>query len=79
MIGNDLINLIKINKLVKKEGQGYISKFDVECPKELPKKHSNLPFLSERLKIRKVGKLIPNLQEKQTNVKRIKKSESSWL
>lgn len=38
-----------IDKLVKKDKQGYILQLDVECSKTLHKKHKELPF-QRRLK-----------------------------
>ena len=53
----------KIDKLVKKYRQGNIL-VDVEYQKELCNKHNELSFLEKRMKIKKVKKLIPNLQNK---------------
>ena len=33
-------------------------------PKELHKNHNELPFLTERMKIGRVEKLVPNLKDK---------------
>ena len=35
----------------------------MEYPKELHKNHNELPFLTERMKIGKVEKLVPNLKD----------------
>ena len=56
----------KIDKLVKKCRQGNIL-VNVEYQKELCKKHNELSFLEKRMKIEKVEKLIPNLQNKKTH------------
>ena len=62
-----------INKLVKKDRKGYILEVDIDYPKELHKQHNELPFLAERMKIGKVEKLVPNLNNKRKYVVHIKK------
>ena len=42
----------------------YIFEVDVEYPKNLHDLHSDLPFLSERMKIGKCNKLLCNLYDK---------------
>ena len=44
--------------------KGYILEVDVEYPKDLHDLHSDLPFLSERMKIKKCNKLVCNLHNK---------------
>ena len=56
--------LEKISKLAKKDCKGYILEVDFEYPKELYKTHNELPFLTERMNIGKVEKLVPNLNKK---------------
>ena len=51
---------------MKKCRQGNIL-VNVEHQKELCKKHNELSFLEKRMKIEKVEKLIPNLQNKKTH------------
>ena len=54
----------KIDELVKKNKKGYLLEVDVENPKELHENHNELPFLTERRKIGRVEKLVPNLKDK---------------
>ena len=54
---------------------GYISYFlkvDAKYPKELHDVHSDLPFLSERMKINKYSKLVCNLYDKENYVVHIR-------
>ena len=59
----------KINKINKdfikncneNDNKGYILEVDVKYPKRLHELHSDLPFLSERMKIDKCDKLVCNL------------------
>ena len=44
--------------------EGYFLKIDVQYPKKLHELHNDLPFLLERMKIEKIGKLIANLHDK---------------
>ena len=44
--------------------KGYILEVDVEYPKDLYNLHSDLPFLSERIKIQKRHQLVCNLYDK---------------
>ena len=62
----------KISKLVKKNEKGYIMEVDIEYPKNLHKEHNELPFLTERMKIGKVEKLVPNLADKHKYVVHIR-------
>ena len=48
--------------------KGYILKVDVEYPQNLIYLQSGLPFLPERMKINKCGKLVCNLYEKNNYV-----------
>ena len=52
--------------------KGYILEVDVEYPKDLHNLHSNLPFLSERMKIKICNKLACNLHDKTEHVVHIK-------
>ena len=44
--------------------KGYNLEVDVEYPKDLHNLHSDLPFLSKRMKIKKCNKLLCNLYDK---------------
>ena len=50
----------KIDKLFKKAKREYLLEVDVMYPKELHENHNELPFLVEKIKIRREEKLVPN-------------------
>ena len=52
--------------------KGYILEVDVKYPKNLHDLHSDLPFLPERMKIDKCGKLVCNLHDKNNYVVHIR-------
>ena len=52
--------------------KGYILEIDVEYPKNIHKLHSDLPFLPERMKIRKCTKLCCTVQNKEKYVVHIR-------
>ena len=60
--------------------KGYILEVDVEYPKNFNDLHSDLPFLSERMKINKYSKLVCNLYDKKLccSYKIIKTSIKPW-
>ena len=62
----------KIDELVKKDKRGYLLEVDVKYPKELHENHNELPFLTERMKIGRVEKLVPNFTDKNGYVVHIK-------
>ena len=57
-----------IGRLVKKNKHGYLLEVNVDYPQELHDKHNDFPFLAEKMKIKKVEKLIPNLHNKKKYV-----------
>ena len=57
--------------LSKRQG-GYLLEVDVEYAKELHENHNELSFLTERMKIGRVEKLVPNLKDKKGYVVHIK-------
>ena len=63
---------MNLDKLVKKRQGGKSLEVNVEYPKELHKNHSELPFLTERMKIGRVKKLVPSLKDKKEYVVHIK-------
>ena len=58
----------KISQLTKRKSKGYLLEVDVKYPSELHDFHNDLPFMSERMKINGVQKLIPNLYDKKRYV-----------
>ena len=70
-VGKDDISKFD-EEFIKKYGEnsekGYILEVDVEYPKDLHKLHSDLPFLSERMKINKCTKLVCNVRDKENYV-----------
>ena len=54
----------KIHELAKREGKGYILEVNVKYPTEIHDSHDELPFLSQRMEINGVTKLVPNLMNK---------------
>ena len=62
----------KIDELVKKDKRGYLLEVDVKNRKDLNKNHNEMPFLVEKMKIKRVEKLVPNLKRKKRHVVHIK-------
>ena len=62
----------KIDELVKKEEKGYLLEVNVGYSKGLHENHNELPFLTERMKIGRVEKLVPNFTDKNGYVVHIK-------
>ena len=62
-----VINEELIKNYNENDNKGYILEVDVKYPKRLHELHSDLPFLSERLKIDKCNKLVCNLFNKKKN------------
>ena len=82
----------EIDKLARRNDKGYLLEADVSYPKKLPDQHNDLPFMSEKMEINKVEKLVPNLHHIRAldqalkhglileNVHRmIEFNQSSWL
>ena len=63
-----LLNLMKISKkkkTVKKESnKGHFLEVEVQYLEKLCERHNDLPFLPERIKIDKVGKVVATLYDK---------------
>ena len=65
------INEEFIKNYNEKDNKGYILEVDVKYPKRLHKLHSDLPFLSKRMKVNKCNKLVCNLFNKKKYVTHI--------
>ena len=65
------INEDFIKNYNENDNKGYILEVDVKYPKRSHKLHSDLPFLSERMKIDKCNKLVCNLSNKKKYVTHI--------
>ena len=63
-----VINEEFIKNCNENDKKGYIFEVDVKYPKELHDLHSDLSFLSERMKINKCKKLVCNLYDKKKYV-----------
>ena len=73
-LDSDKINEINedfIKNYNENDNKGYILEVDVNYPKRLHELHSDLPFLSERMKIDKCNKLVRNLSSKKKYVTHI--------
>ena len=62
----------QIVKLVKKKKHGYIPEANVDYLEELHNMRKELPFMVEKIKINKVGKLAPNLNNRKKCVVQIR-------
>ena len=62
-----------IEKYIEGSDEGYFLKVDVQYLKKVHELHNDLPFLSERMKIEKVEKLVANLHDKTEYVIHIRK------
>ena len=65
------INEDFIKNYNENDNKGYILEVDVKYPERLHELHSDLPFLSERMKIDKCNKLVCNLSNKKKYVTHI--------
>ena len=67
---NDISRINKkfVKSYDKNSSKGYILEVDVDYPSKLHKLHSDMPFLSERMKIDKTKKLVCNLHDKKKYV-----------
>ena len=69
---NNIINEELIKNYNENDKKGYILEVDVKYPKKLHDLHSDLPFLPERMEIKKCKKLVCNLYDKKKYVVHIK-------
>ena len=81
---NDVTEIDKkfIKNYDEDSDKGYILEVNVKYPKKLHDLHSDLPFLSKRMKIDKCKKLVCNLRNKKKircTYKIIKTSTKSWI
>ena len=70
-IDNNEINEDFLKNYNENDNKGYILEVDVKYPKRLHELHSDLPFLSERMKIDKCKKLVCNLSSKKIYITHI--------
>ena len=67
-----------IKNCTKESYEGYFLEVDVQYLKKLHELNNDLPFLPERMKIEKVGKLVANLHDKSEYVM-YKTGIKSWI
>ena len=64
-VGNtSQFNEVFIKSYNEESDQAYFVEVDVQYPEKLHEFHNDLPFLPERIKIKKVEKLVGNLHDK---------------
>ena len=70
---NNCLNLMRISKNYYDESdEEYFLEVDVKYPKNLHNLQNDLPFLTERMKIEKIEKLVANLHDKEEYVRHIR-------
>ena len=57
-----------VEELVAKKDYGYLLEVDIRYPKKLHDYHNDLPFMSTKMKVNGVDKLVPNLYYKRKYV-----------
>ena len=70
--GKGLSFQYRLRRLIKNTVGDIFLKVDVGYPKELHENHNEIPFLAERMKIRRGEKVVPNLKDKKGYVVHIK-------
>ena len=55
---------ISLKKYNGESDEAYFLKVDVQYPEKLYELYNDLPFLPERMKLRKIKKLVTNLHDK---------------
>ena len=70
--GKGLSFQYRLRGLIKNTVGDIFLKVDVGYPKELHENHNEIPFLAERMKIRRGEKVVPNLKDKKGYVVHIK-------
>ena len=71
-----------IKKYDENSNTGYFFEVDIDYPKELFNLHKDLPFLPERKKVEKVGKLICSIEHKEKyviHIRALKQALNHWL
>ena len=66
-----------IAELIKKNKYDYLLEINVDYPEEMHDKHNELPFIQEKMKMKKVEKLIPNLKNKKQYVIHIRAKDQA--
>ena len=66
----------EISKLTR-SNKGYLLEVDVSYPRDLHDPHNDLPFMFERMSIKGVEKLVPNLRDKKKYVIHIRASDQA--
>ena len=61
-------NKVFIKNYNEESGEEYFLEVEVQYLKKLHKIHNDLPFLSERMKVKEVKKLVANLHDKAEHV-----------
>ena len=59
---------VQISTLAASKIKGYLAEVDVKYPTDLHNSHNDLPFMCNKMKIKKVEKLVPNLRDKKNYV-----------
>ena len=62
------VNPNEISELATRTDKGYILEVDVSYSRELHNPHNYLQFMSERMEINEVEKLVPNLRDKKNYI-----------
>ena len=62
------VNPNEISELATRTDKGYVLEVDVSYPKELHNSQNDLPFMSERMEINGVEKLVPKLRDKKNYI-----------
>ena len=62
------VNPNELSELATRSDKSYLLEVNVSYPKELHNPHNDLPFMCERMEIKGVEKLVPNLRDKKSYI-----------
>ena len=62
----------KIDSYADWDNEGYLLEVNIKYPEELHDSHNDHPFMCEKMKINRVEKLVPNLNDKKNYIVHIK-------
>ena len=63
----------------EESNEGYFAEVDVQYPEKLHEIHNDQPFLSGRMKLEKVEKVVANLHDKTEYVIHVRNLKQAWI